>query len=284
MSKLVSIVLPTYNGEKFLKQSIDSCLNQTYQNIELIIVNDCSKDSSEDIIKSYKDNRIRYYKNEQNLKLPASLNRGFSLAKGEYFTWTSDDNYYKNNAIDTLVRALEQSKSDLVYANYSTIDNDDNLTGTRIVGERRNILLDNVVKACFLYKSEMHNKLEGYRTDLFLVEDYDFWIRAAFNNFIFKPIKDELYFYRFHQGSLTESRRKEIAQRLLQLLNGHLPTFIKEGKHEFVNYKVYLKLAKLFASNNDKLRSRENLKAAFVTNPISVFRREFIRTIIKNIK
>src|SRR5436190_21740360 len=90
----VSIVLPTYNRAKYLKLSIDSCLIQTFKDFELIIVDDCSKDETPQTIKSYTDPRIRYHRNESNQRLPRSLNIGFSLAKGEYLTWTSDDNFF----------------------------------------------------------------------------------------------------------------------------------------------------------------------------------------------
>ena len=77
MQPLVSIVLPVYNGERFLRQSIDSVLAQSYQNWELLILDDCSTDSSSDIGKEYvhKDSRIRYYRNESNLRLPGNLKR-----------------------------------------------------------------------------------------------------------------------------------------------------------------------------------------------------------------
>ena len=89
----VSIILPTYNGKKYIRDSIESIINQTYTNWELIIVNDCSTDDTQKIIEEYqqKDKRIIVINNEKNLKLPASLNRGFEEASGEYYTWTSDD-------------------------------------------------------------------------------------------------------------------------------------------------------------------------------------------------
>ena len=108
MEKLVSIVLPTYNGEKYLADSIESVISQTYKNWELIIINDCSTDKTLEIAQSYaaKDNRIKVYSNDENLKVPKSLNRGFSLANGKYFTWTSDDNMYKPKAIEYMVNYL----------------------------------------------------------------------------------------------------------------------------------------------------------------------------------
>ena len=101
----VSVVMPVYNGEKYLKQSIESVIQQSYKDWELIIVNDCSTDRSRDIMQSYVevDSRIRIVDNSNNLKLPMSLNAGFREARGEYLTWTSDDNLYKVNALEELV-------------------------------------------------------------------------------------------------------------------------------------------------------------------------------------
>ena len=104
MDDLISIVLPIYNGEKYMKQSIDSVINQTYANWELLIVDDGSTDNTAAIAREYaeKDNRIKYYKNPQNMRLPKTLNRGFSLATGDYLTWTSDDNYYYPTALEIM--------------------------------------------------------------------------------------------------------------------------------------------------------------------------------------
>lgn len=93
----VSIVLPTFNGSKYIKQSVESVLSQTFTDFELIIVNDCSTDDTLSICNELKelDSRITIISNETNKKLPASLNIGFRRAVGEYFTWTSDDNLFK---------------------------------------------------------------------------------------------------------------------------------------------------------------------------------------------
>ena len=101
MNDLISIVLPVYNGERFLRESIDSVLAQTYTNWELLIVDDCSTDNTAAIVHEYvqKDSRVQYYKNEKNLRLPRNLNRGFSLARGDYLTWTSDDNVFWPTAL-----------------------------------------------------------------------------------------------------------------------------------------------------------------------------------------
>lgn len=92
---VVSIVMPVYNGEKYLRQSIASVVNQTFKDWNLIIVDDCSTDSSPEIMNEYAkaDDRIQVIHNEVNSKIPASLNNGFEEAAGRYFTWTSDGQY-----------------------------------------------------------------------------------------------------------------------------------------------------------------------------------------------
>ena len=95
---VVSIVLPVWNGEKYLTTAINSILAQRFADFELIVVNDCSTDKYAVIARGFAaaDPRIRVIDNERNLKLPASLNRGFKTARGAFFTWTSDDNVLGN--------------------------------------------------------------------------------------------------------------------------------------------------------------------------------------------
>ena len=125
----VSIVLPTYNGEKYIRESIDSILNQTFTDWELIIVNDCSTDNTVNIIQEYaeKDKRIKIINNKKNEKLPNSLNIGFREAIGEYLTWTSDDNVYLNRAIEEMVKFLEENlEYQMVCARMDFIDKNGN--------------------------------------------------------------------------------------------------------------------------------------------------------------
>ena len=112
MQLLVSIILPVYNGEQYLKQAIESVLNQTYTNFELIIVNDCSTDNTAVIIESFVriDTRIKVINNKENKKLPASLNIGHNIATGDYMTWTSHDNILKPNFIEILLKYIQQKQ------------------------------------------------------------------------------------------------------------------------------------------------------------------------------
>lgn len=208
---LVSIVLPIYNGEAFMRESIDSCIAQTYQNWELLIVDDCSTDATAVIAKEYeaKDRRIRYYKNEVNLRLPRNLNRGFSLAKGEYLTWTSDDNYYKPTAIEKMVEVLEQTANEFVFANcYLINEKNEIVTKTAIPKDYMHAIWDNnFVGACFMYTRKVYETVGEYDPDQILCEDYDYWLRI-FARYSVACIEEILYYYRVHENSLTSKNRK----------------------------------------------------------------------------
>ena len=88
---LVSIIMSVYNSEDYLKEAIDSILGQTYANLEFIIIDDASTDTSLDIIKSYNDKRILLIKNEVNIGLAASLNKGIEIARGKYIARMDSD-------------------------------------------------------------------------------------------------------------------------------------------------------------------------------------------------
>lgn len=207
MLPLVSIILPTYNGSRYLRQSVDSVLRQTYTAWELIIINDCSTDDTLQIAEEYAaaDSRIKVFSNPKNLKLPMSLNRGFELAGGTYFTWTSDDNYYADNAIEQLVSAL-QARPDamLLYADETLIDDDGKITGTWTMGDvNQQVAGWKGCGGCFLYRKEMQTALRGYDPGMFMIEDYDFFLRG-FTQFTYAYLqRADLYFYRFHPASLT---------------------------------------------------------------------------------
>jgi len=219
----VTIVLPVYNGSKYLASSIESVIAQTYREWELIIVDDCSSDMSPQIAEGYarKDSRIKVIHNLVNQKLPKSLNIGFSNADGAYFTWTSDDNLYHKRAIETMVRYLDSHEQcGLVYCDMEYIDQ----TGKVISDNRsndQNIFLNNCVGACFMYRKSVADMIGAYNPDRFLVEDYDYWLRIAFR-YRLDRVPEILYAYRFHEHNLTASRESEITEKVAALKIAYL--------------------------------------------------------------
>ncbi len=244
----ISIILPTYNGEKYIENSIDSCLIQSFTNFELIIVNDCSTDSTKAIIEGYAllDSRIKIINNETNKKLPTSLNIGFTAAVGKYHTWTSDDNMYAKNALEELLKVLKADESiDFVYTDYNIIDNKSKVVNQRTFGDiNKNFTGYLGCSACFLYKNNIHNKIGGYDSSAFLIEDYHFFVRVFLNFNVVYISRYDLYFYRDHDASLTarysdvvNDISKIMIERLLPQIELKLPA--SQLQYFYRKYAIY---------------------------------------------
>jgi glycosyltransferase involved in cell wall biosynthesis len=223
---LVSIVLPTYNGSRYLREAIESCLAQTYQNWELILVDDCSKDATPDIIAEFtrRDPRIRSIRHKVNKKLPEALNTGHAAARGEYLTWTSDDNRFLPAAIEEMTAYLEQHPSTaLVYTDCVLIDEAGQYLHDFPAQPPSRLAYMDALGACFLYRRAVYETLGGYDVDLFLAEDYEYWLRA-YRQFELAPLHKTLYEYRWHDQSLTKSaNRLAIRTGAERALRRHLP-------------------------------------------------------------
>lgn len=211
---LISIVLPTYNGLKYLEKSIKSCLNQTYNNIELIIVDDHSDQNIKQLIDEISDPRIKYIRNNENKGLPESLNIGFNSADGEYLTWTSDDNWYQENAFTIMYQYLKNNqKIDFVYSSYYLTDTNGNII-KKITSKHPFFLnFKNYVGGCFLFKNIVFQKIGGFYKEYLLAEDYHYWLRVR-KNFKMANINDYLYYYRTHEQSLSGQNKKEKIARM----------------------------------------------------------------------
>jgi glycosyltransferase involved in cell wall biosynthesis len=232
---LVSVVLPVHNGARYVASSIESVLRQTYPNLELIVVDDGSIDDTPRVLDSYRhDPRVRIIR-QTNKKLPAALNVGFAESKGEYRTWTSDDNAMLPDMIQQLVKFLEHhSDVEMVYADQELIDEEGEpllqsdycpgyqtppggnlICWPRDPGEL-NFVQNNYFGACFLYRAWAGMVVGDYSTSLFGFEDYDYWMRM---NALFRVRhfgqRTSLYRYRVHRKSLSSRDTElQITQRV----------------------------------------------------------------------
>jgi glycosyltransferase involved in cell wall biosynthesis len=107
---LVSIIMPTFNRAKYILNAINSCINQTHKNIEVIVIDDCSTDKTEYVVKNIKDKRVKYYKNEKNSGAPESRNKGIKLSKGEYICFLDDDDIFYLTKIEKQLKKRKESK------------------------------------------------------------------------------------------------------------------------------------------------------------------------------
>ena len=247
---LVSIVMPTFNGATsgYIRDSIESVLKQTYKNFEFIIVNDCSIDNTLEIIQDYanRDNRIHIVNNEVNQKLPQSLNNGFELATGDYYTWTSDDNYYHENALREMVEYLEENPSKiLVCSDYEILGLKSRSTFFKVSDTKKDLISYDSVGACFMYRADIAKQIGSYNKDAFKVEDYEYWLRLGLVG-DFGVIHKILYTYRFQPNSLSMTgKRGEIDNKTNELLYKFLPQYIEKYPNLELDVPSKLRLALL---------------------------------------
>lgn len=248
MNPLVSIVLPTYNGEKYIKESIESVLNQSYKNFELIIVNDASKRNEvENVILKYqkKDNRIIYIKNKENLKLTRTLNNWIKISKGKYIARIDDDDIWSDDKkLEKQVEFLEKNNDySIIWTKAICIDENWNEIGkiwnSNSDKEIRNkILITNqFVHSSVLIRKEALDKYWVYNDKWNYIEDYELWLRIGRYSKL-ENLSDFSIKYRILKNSIT--RQKNIEQNLMIL------KVIKLYKNHYKNFlfayilRVYL--------------------------------------------
>ncbi|MGI5817367.1 MAG: glycosyltransferase family 2 protein [Armatimonadota bacterium] len=268
----VSIVLPVYNGERYLRESVQSCLDQSFGDLELICVDDASTDGTAGVLAEVEatDPRIRCVRHSENRKLPAALNTGFDLASGRYLTWTSDDNLYYPHAIETMVSFLDtHGDADLVYAGYRTIDETGREVATTMPPDLSTLFSRNIIGACFMYRRRVHEALGGYREEMFLAEDYDFWLRAALA-FRLLPLDEVLYTYRCHSSRLG----RKFPRGVIEARRAALMDIAQEGRGLGASERAraHLSIAQASAALEDAPRVRASLRAALAARPLWALR------------
>jgi glycosyltransferase involved in cell wall biosynthesis len=219
-SPLISVVLPTLNRAALLPGSIESVLNQTERNLELIVVDDGSSDSTGEIIARYAqhDSRITWVR-QQNLGLPRGLNNGFRLARGEFFTWTSDDNRYFPDACSIMSGALlANPEVGFVFAD---------MLRRRTAGliyhpnpKPEKLWEYNKFGGAFMYRRTIAELVGEYDPDMAMVEDYDYFLRLSQRADV-RHLPYIMYEYREHEDSLTNRQREGQARAFEKLLRKH---------------------------------------------------------------
>ncbi len=195
---LISIVLPTYNGARYIRECIDSCLGQTFQDLELIIVIDGSTDETEEIVRSYKDDRIIIIKTENGGQALA-MNTGFAAAKGKYWSWTSDDNIYLPEAFDVMVHYLDHH-SDAVAVSTDCL---------MIDGAGKVFSYQKCAWQCFLYRAEAGRLAGPHTPKARIIEDVDFYDRISHYAGPVHRISEPYLKYRVHMGSVSYRMARE---------------------------------------------------------------------------
>lgn len=138
MNELVSIITPSYNTAKYIGKTIESVQNQTYQNWEMIIVDDCSTDETDGIVKKYlEDKRIKYLKNESNSGAAVSRNKALREAKGKWIAFLDSDDLWFPKKLEEQIRFMEENHYYFSYTQYEEIDEEDKPRGVYVSGPKK---------------------------------------------------------------------------------------------------------------------------------------------------
>ena len=244
MSELVSVIIPVYNAAQFLKDSIESVLNQTYSNIEIICVNDGSTDNSLDILKSFSD-KITII-SQENQGLSSALNVGIKEIKGKWFKWFSPDDIMLSNTIETLVNTGQKFSNTIIYSNWDLIDEKNNqlrsfqesnynklsnfeynvrLLDRQLINVNTTLIPSSLFKKCYV----------RYLDDPVAV-DYDFFLTAALLHDIkFHLIPKSLVRYRIHTKQLSHKNISKTLEYVSQIKDEILQHLDDSSRNRYIN-------------------------------------------------
>ncbi|AVK82806.1 hypothetical protein C3943_04140 [Lysinibacillus sp. B2A1] len=241
MMNKVSIILPTYNRAIFIEKAIKNCLEQSYQNIELIVVDDGSIDETKNVVDKFNDDRLLYFYKE-NEGLPSAINFGMKKSTGKYLTWTSDDNFFYKDAIKKMVEFMnQQDEPSFIYTNMEYIDKNEEVVGVMNSNCQNRIYLHNYIGACFMYDRKVYESIGDYDEKLRLVEDYDYWIRVH-EKYPMIHLNQTLYRYMIHSESLSSTKKNEVQLMFKELYkkNRIFEKLYKDIKCYAGSKKVYI--------------------------------------------
>ncbi len=250
MNELVSIVIPTYKRPGMLKRAIDSCLNQTYSNIEILIVDDNNPDTSgrkktEDFMQEYKSNKkVRYIKRDSNGGGCLSRNTGIEAANGEYLAFLDDDDYFFENKIEKQLNFMKKNNLDASFSGSETYDENISKivkTQTHANFEKYdNILVYHLVEMIvspqtFMYKTEVIKSLGGF-DNVSAGQEYYLMYKTIINDYKIGCIHDVLTRICIHSGErITTSKNKVVAEKnLLRLKKQHFDILTFKQKRQVI--------------------------------------------------
>ncbi len=216
---LVSVLMPIYNGEKYLVEAIDSILKQTYKEFEFIIIDDGSTDKSYDIVKNYEDKRIKLIRNETNIQLVDTLNKGVSLSKGRYIARMDCDDIAHTERLEKQLRLIEKNNDVAVVGASIQLINEYGKKGRKYFYPEDSDYLS----WCLLYfspiahpaamiRKTMLEGVGGYNKLMTHAEDHYLWYRLSQVGKIIN-VNDVLMYIRKHQDNVTKKNVRENVEK-----------------------------------------------------------------------
>lgn len=267
----ISIIMSVFNTAPYLRNAIDSILNQSFTDFELIIVDDASTDSSRDIISSYNDPRIVLLINERNLGIVASANKGLNLARGEYIARMDSDDISTLERLQIEYDFLEAHKDIfLVAGSFSYINSNGEVMSSHILE-----LDSEKVASAFPKSNPIHqptvmwrnDSVVFYREKALYCEDRDLWFRLSQQGKKFYVLKDILLLYRIHPGSVSISK-KALQEAFTRKVNEWYFEREKNGSDSYKSFDadLFSSRIKLTLNSGNYTCSAKELKFFFKKN------------------
>ncbi len=209
---LVSVIMPCYNSSRFLKQAIDSVIAQTYQNWELILIDDCSDDGSVSIAEEYAEPRIHVLKNEKNSGAAISRNNGISRAKGRWIAFLDSDDLWDPEKLEQHLDFMISNRSAFSCTDYTVVDRDNKATAV-FEPKKDNYGYKDILKHCFvgcstaIYDTQKLGKVFMPEAAV-KREDFACWLSILKTGETVSCLHRKLSKYRVYQGSVSSDKFK----------------------------------------------------------------------------
>lgn len=213
MNDLVSVIMPSYNTDKFIKQSIESVIDQTYKNWELIIVDDCSTDNTDNVVASISDDRIIYLKNKVNSGAAVSRNRALREAKGRWIAFLDSDDLWSSDKLEKQIKFMEDNDYHFSYTNYEEINEDGKLTGVMVTGPKK-ITKTEMYNYCWpgcltvMYDAQVVGLIQI--EDIKKNNDYAMWLKVCKKANCYLLNEELAYYRRGRVGSVSTNSIKKM--------------------------------------------------------------------------
>lgn len=239
----VSVILPAYNAEAYIEEAVRSVLGQTLTDFELIVLDDCSKDRTAAILQSICDPRLVYVKNEQNMGVAATLNRGLSLAQGEYIARMDADDISLPRRLEAQVAYLDRHPDIAVLGtNVETFDENGPLHTGWSATDPAQMNVDLLFSCGIAHPSVMMRKsvieaLGGYDRNFEGLEDYELWCRVSKTHGV-TTLPEVLFRYRVHSGQVTKNPSEKYLLRLRALKDRQMAELGLEKNQFFFDFSA----------------------------------------------
>ena len=270
VSPRVSVVIPTHNRVNLLSRAIQSVLNQTYKDFEIIIVDDASSDETGDMIENLSDPRIKYVRHVDNQGGAAARNTGIKHSRGSYIGFLDDDDEWLRTKLESQVEYLETERSvDVVYSGFLVRDLEKGKIIGKVLPEKKgdifsDLLRDNCVgtTSTVLIRNDCLERSELFDEKMPSCQDWDMWLKLS-KCCVFDYIDEPLVIYNIHRKRITTCSESGLLGKRI-IFDKYKEQILSDGA---ISSRHYLRIGSSYCQLGDMKRGREAIRRSIKLNP-----------------